>query len=233
VSDITLYYSSTPNGHKVVVMLEELGAPYDIHHIDIERGDQFEPWYDEISPNNRMPAIVDRAPEDGGEPLSVFESGAILYYLANKYDRFLPSETRPRTRVMEWLFWQVGGIGPMAGQAHHFIHYAPEKLEYAIERYVDECARLYSVLDNQLADGDYVAGAYSIADIACWGWIMRHERHHQKLSDFPNIERWFGLLESRAAIARTREIAGQYQGVSSNVSDDTRSVLFTPRKKPR
>ena len=131
------------------------------------------------------------------------------------------------------LFWQVGGLGPMAGQAHHFIHYAPESIDYAIKRYVDECTRLYGVLDNQLADGDYVAGDYSIADMACWGWVMRHERHRQNLADFPNVERWFELLEIRPAISRAREIAGRYAGVNSTIDDATRSVLFTPRDKRR
>lgn len=228
---ITLYYNPTPNGHKAVLLLEELGLEYELHYIDIQRGDQFAPWFGELSPNNRIPAIVDRQPDDGGAPLSVFESGAILYYLADKHDRFLPAGKRERTRVMEWLFWQVGGLGPMAGQAHHFIHYAPERIDYARERYLAECARLYSVLDEQLKRGEYLAGDYSIADMASWGWVMRHERHGQVLAEFPNLKRWFDCLEARPAIARTRDIASRYQGVSTSVDEDTRNVLFTPRKK--
>jgi GST-like protein len=230
--EVVLFYNPTPNGHKIVLLLEELGTDYEVRHVDIQRGDQFESWFDAVSPNNRIPAIVDHCPSDGGEPFSLFESGAILHYLADKYRRFLPLERRARSEVMAWLFWQVGGLGPMAGQAHHFLHYAPERIEYARQRYVAECARLYSVLDQQLARRDFVAGDYSIADMACWGWVMRHERHLQDLSDFPGIERWYRWLEAREAVKRTREIASHYQGVSTAVSDATRDVLFTPRVKP-
>ncbi|KAA3624216.1 MAG: glutathione S-transferase [Proteobacteria bacterium] len=233
MTDITLYYNPTPNGHKPLLLLEELGANYEIRHVDIERGDQFEPWFDDISPNNRIPAIVDHRPADSGDPLPVFESGAILHYLADKYGRYLPTGRRARTQVMEWLFWQVGGLGPMAGQAHHFLHYAPERVDYARERYGDECTRLYSVMDRRLAGRDYLAGAYSIADMASWGWVMRHERHGQNLDDFPELARWYAAIESRPAVGRVREIAARYRGVSASVSDRSRDILFTPRKKSK
>ena len=188
---IDLYYWTTPNGHKITIFLEETGLPCTIKPVNISKGEQFAPEFLAISPNNRIPAMVDLAPADGKGPLSVFESGAILQYLAEKTGKFLPTDPRGRAEVMQWLFWQMGGLGPMAGQNGHFNNYAPEKLPYAINRYVKETERLYGVLDERLADREFVAGDYSIADMAAYPWIVPHERHGQKLADFPNVKRWF------------------------------------------
>lgn len=176
---IELYYWPTPNGHKITIFLEEAALPYRIVPVDISAGDQFKPEFLAISPNNRMPAIIDHAPADGGAPISVFESGAILVYLAEKIGRFLPTALRSRKTVFEWLFWQVGGLGPMAGQNHHFVQYAPKSIPYAIDRYVRETSRLYAVLDRRLAEVEWVAGDYSIADMAIYPWIVPHERQRQ------------------------------------------------------
>jgi GST-like protein len=202
---IDLYFWPTPNGHKITVFLEEAGLPYELHPVNITAGDQFKPGFLKISPNNRMPAIVDREPEGGGTPLSVFESGAILTYLADKTGAFLPKTVRERTVVLEWLFWQVGGLGPMAGQNHHFVQYAKEQIPYAIERYVTETARLYRVLNGQLQGRDYVAGAYSIADMAIYPWIVGHEKQRQNLSDFPALKAWFERVAQRPAVVRAYE----------------------------
>ncbi len=203
---IELYYWPTPNGHKITIFLEEAGLDYQIFPINIQAGDQFKPDFLKIAPNNRMPAIIDRAPTDGGAPISIFESGAILQYLAEKTGKFIPTDLRQRKTVMEWLFWQVGGLGPMAGQNHHFVQYAPEKIPYAIERYVKETARLYGVLERQLTDRDYLAGDYSIADMACYPWIVPHAKQQQNLADFPHLHRWFDLLHERAAVKRAYAI---------------------------
>lgn len=204
---IELYYWPTPNGHKITIFLEEANLDYQIFPVNIGAGDQFKPDFLKIAPNNRMPAIIDRAPTDGGEPISVFESGAILQYLADKTGKFLPTSLRDRQTVMEWLFWQMGGLGPMAGQNHHFVQYAPEKIPYAIDRYVKETARLYGVLDRQLANKDYIAGDYSIADMACYPWIVPHEKQHQNLADFPHLQQWFERMQSRPAIIRAYDRA--------------------------
>ena len=197
---IDLFYWPTPNGHKITLFLEETGLPYRIEAVNIGAGDQFKSGFLAIAPNNRMPAIVDHDPSGGGAPISVFESGAILVYLADKVGQFLPKETRQRTAVLEWLFWQMGGLGPMAGQNHHFSAYAPEKLPYAIDRYVNETNRLYGVLDRQLAKtGAFVAGDYSIADMAAYPWTVPHERQGQKLEDFPYLKRWFEAIRDRPA----------------------------------
>jgi len=196
---IDLYYWPTPNGHKITLFLEEVGLPYTIHPIDIGKGDQFKPDFLKIAPNNRMPAIVDHAPADAGAPISLFESGAILLYLAEKTGRFLPADPRGRAQTLEWLFWQMGGLGPMAGQNHHFAIYAPEKLPYAIDRYVKETNRLYGVLDRQLAGRDYIAGAYSIADMAAYPWVVPYERQGQNLDDFPHLKRWFHAIHDKPA----------------------------------
>ena len=196
---IDLYYWPTPNGHKVTMFLEEAGLEYRIIPVDISAGDQFKPAFLAISPNNRMPAIVDHAPVDQGDAVSVFESGAILVYLADKIERFLPQDFRGRKVVLEWLFWQMGGLGPMAGQNHHFSVYAPEKLPYAITRYVNETNRLYGVLDRRLADREFLAGDYSIADMAAYPWIVPHERQGQNLDDTPNLKRWFETIRARPA----------------------------------
>lgn len=185
---IELYYWPTPNGHKITMFLEEAGLAYDIHPVDISAGDQFKPAFLAFSPNNRMPAIIDTQPADGGESISVFESGAILLYLAEKTGKFLPADIRARKSVLEWLFWQVGGLGPMAGQNHHFGIYAPETIPYAIQRYVNETNRLYGVLDRRLAAHEFLGGdAYSIADMATYPWVVPWKRQQQNLDDFPNL----------------------------------------------
>jgi GST-like protein len=222
---IDLYYWPTPNGHKITIFLEETGTPYRIVPIDIGRGDQFAPEFLKIAPNNRMPAIVDTAPADGGEPISVFESGAILVYLAAKSGRFLPRDTRAWVQVLEWLFWQVGGLGPMAGQNHHFVQYAPEKLPYAIDRYVKETSRLYAVLDKQLAGRAFVAGEYSIADMACYPWVVPHQRQQQNLDDFPNLKRWFEAIRARPAVERAYE-KGRQVNTKPTVDEESRKILF-------
>ena len=200
---IDLHYWTTPNGHKITLFLEEAGLPYRIVPINIGRGEQFAPEFLRIAPNNRIPAIVDNAPADGGAPLSIFESGAILLYLADKIRRFIPLDLRGRNVALQWVFWQMGGLGPMAGQNHHFSQYAPEQIPYAIERYVKETARLYAVLNKQLADGrEFIAGDYSIADMACYPWIVPHEKQRQKLEDFAHLARWFERIQQRPATER-------------------------------
>lgn len=204
---IDLYYWTTPNGHKVSLFLEEAGLPYKVHPINIGQGDQFKPDFLKIAPNNRIPAIVDQSPTDGGAPISLFESGAILLYLAEKTGQFLPQDLRGRQEALQWLFWQMGGLGPMAGQNHHFSQFAPEKIPYAIKRYVDETARLYGVLDRRLADRSFVAGAdYSIADMAIYPWIVSHKWQSQRLEDFPHVQRWFNSIKERPATVRAYEL---------------------------
>ena len=202
---IDLYYWPTPNGHKITILLEETGLPYDIKPVDISAGDQFKPAFLAFSPNNRMPAIIDRAPADGGEPITVFESGAILVYLAEKTGRFIASDARGRKTALEWVFWQMGGLGPMAGQNHHFVQYAPERIPYAMERYVKETNRLYGVLDRRLAGRDWIAGDCSIADMASYPWIVPWKRQQQNLDGFPDLRRWFDAMRSRPAVVRAYE----------------------------
>lgn len=200
---IDLHYWPTPNGWKISIMLEECDLPYRMIPVNIGRGEQFEPGFLRISPNNRMPAIVDDDPEDGGEPIAVFESGAILLYLAEKAGRFLPTDVRGRHSVTQWLMWQMGGLGPMAGQNGHFLLYAPEKVPYAIDRYGREVRRLYDVLDRQLArTGDCVAGSYSIADMAIFPWIVTHKAQGVVLDAYPAIRRWFAALRERPGVQR-------------------------------
>ena len=207
---IDLYYWTTPNGHKITLFLEEAGLPYRIVPINIGKGEQFQPDFLHIAPNNRIPAIVDNAPAGGGEPISVFESGAILLYLAEKTRQFLAADPRVRIDTLQWLFWQMGGLGPMAGQNHHFVQYAPETIPYAIDRYVKETARLYAVLNKRLADREFIAGAdYSIADMACYPWIVPHERQRQNLADFPHLARWFKAIRQRPATVRAYALAEQ------------------------
>ena len=227
---IDLYYWPTPNGHKITIFLEETGTPYRILPVNIGKGEQFQPDFLKISPNNRMPAIVDSAPVDGGAPVSVFESGAILLYLAEKTGAFLPKDLRGRFEVLQWLFWQMGGLGPMAGQNHHFSQYAPEKLPYAIDRYVNETSRLYAVLDRRLADRDFVAGEYSIADMASYPWIVPHERQKQNLDDFPNLKRWFEAIRSRPAVVRAYE-KGRAINTKPTIDDESRKFLFGQNAK--
>ena len=208
---IELYTSATPNGQKIHILLEETGLPYRLHWVDLRKGEQFDPEFLKISPNNKIPVILDRD-GPGGEPFSVFESGAILIYLAEKTGRFLPAEPRARTRVLEWLMFQVGGVGPMLGQAHHFRAYAREKIPYAIERYTNEGARIYRVLDKRLSEQEYLAGDYSIADMAVFPWIRLHERQGQDMADHPHLSRWFDAIAARPAVARdmdkTRDVVG-------------------------
>lgn len=222
---IELYYWPTPNGHKITIFLEEAELEYRIVPVNIGAGDQFKPDFLKIAPNNRMPAIVDLAPADGGEAISVFESGAILLYLAEKTGKFLPATLRDRKTVTEWLFWQMGGLGPMAGQNHHFTQYAPEKIPYAIERYVNETNRLYGVLNRQLEGRDYIAGDYSIADMACYPWIVPYERQQQQLEDFPNLQRWFEAIRDRPAVIRAYE-QGQPFSNRPTVNEESRKILF-------
>jgi len=199
---IDLYYWTTPNGHKISIFLEEAGLPYAVRPIHIGKGEQFAPEFLAIAPNNRIPAIVDHAPADGGASIPLFESGAILLYLADKTRRFLPQDLRGRNDALQWLFWQMGGLGPMAGQNHHFGSAAPEKIPYAIDRYVRETARLYGVLDRRLADREFVAGDYSIADMASYPWIVSHAKQQQDLGDFPHLRRWFETIRARPAVQR-------------------------------
>jgi len=222
---IDLHYWTTPNGHKITIFLEETSVDYTIKPVNIGKGEQFNPDFLAISPNNRMPAIVDHAPADGGPPLSVFESGAILQYLAEKTGRFLPQDLRGRTQVMEWLFWQVGGLGPMAGQNHHFLQYAPEKLPYAMDRYLKETERLYDVLDKRLAARAFIAGDYSIADMACYPWIVPHEKQGQDITSFRHLHRWFQAIQTRPAVVRAYARAEEINP-KPVVTDDSRSVLF-------
>ncbi|MEL6223582.1 MAG: glutathione binding-like protein [Cyanobacteria bacterium J06627_8] len=198
---IDLYYWTTPNGWKVSIMLEEVGLPYITHPINILTGDQFQPDFLKISPNNKMPAIVDPDGPDG-EPIALFESGAILMYLGEKMGQFYPTDLRDRYTVIQWLMFQMGGIGPMFGQAHHFRKYAKEKIPYAIDRYTNEAGRLYGVLDKQLAQVEYVAGDYSIADIAIFPWTISHETQGYNLDDFPNVKRWFDAINARPAVKK-------------------------------
>ena len=221
---IDLYTSATPNGQKIHIMLEECGLDYEDHFVDLDSGGQFDPAFLKISPNNKIPAILDHD-GPGGENLAVFESGAILLYLAEKTNQFLPIEPRARADVMQWLFWQVGGFGPMLGQAHHFRAYAPEPVDYAIDRYTNESRRLYNVLDRRLDGREFVAGAYSIADMSIFPWCRLHGRQGQKLDDFSNVQRWFQDIAARPAVAkdmaRLEDTADR-----RNWTDEQWSILF-------
>ena len=222
---IDLHYWPTPNGHKITMFLEETGLPYKIIPVDIGKGEQFKPEFLAIAPNNRMPAIVDHEPKGGGAPVSVFESGAILLYLAEKTGKFLPHDLRGRMDVLQWLFWQMGGLGPMAGQNHHFSQYAPEKIPYAIDRYVNETNRLYGVLNKRLADRPFMAGEYSIADMASYPWIVPYERQGQKLEDFPHLARWFRAIAARPATI-TAYAKGDAVRPQTEMTDEQKKVLF-------
>jgi GST-like protein len=226
---IELYYWPTPNGWKITIMLEELGVPYDVKYVNIGKGEQFEPSFLKIAPNNRMPAIID--PEGpGGSPISVFESGAILQYLGRKFGRFYPAEERQRVEVEQWLFWQVGGLGPMAGQTHHFRQYAPEKLPYAIDRYTNEVNRLYGVMDKRLADREFLAGDYSIADMASIGWVKPYKNQGQEIGDFPNLKRWFDAILARPAVERAL-VVGQDHRNNLATDKEAQKVLFGQRAR--
>ncbi len=222
---IDLYYWTTPNGHKITMFMEETGLPYNIVPVNIATGAQFAADFLAIAPNNRIPAIVDHDPKGGGAPLSVFESGAILMYLAEKCGQLLPGDLRARVAVTEWLFWQVAGLGPMAGQNHHFTRYAPQKIPYAVDRYVRETNRLYGVLNKRLADRAFLAGDYSIADIACYPWIVPYERQGQSLEDFPNLKRWFHAIHDRPATRRAYAKAATIN-TQTALTEEARRVLF-------
>lgn len=224
---IELFFAPTPNGFKVSIMLEELGVPYVARMINIGKGDQFKPGFLAISPNNKIPAIVD--PEGpGGAPISIFESGAILKYLAEKFGKLYPADARARVKTDEWLFWQVGGFGPMLGQNHHFALYAPEKIEYAIKRYRDETHRLYRVLDTQLEGRDFITGDYSIADIASIGWANGYARQGMDIEQFPNVKAWLARMNARPAVARGLALKVEAR-VDLTKDDEAKKVLFNQR----
>lgn len=223
---IDLYYWTTPNGHKITLFLEEAGLEYNVHPINIGKGDQFAPEFLKIAPNNRIPAIVDQNPNDHGEPISVFESGAILQYLAEKTGKFLSEDLRLKTQTLEWLNWQMGGLGPMAGQNHHFGVYAPEKIEYAINRYVKETARLYGVLDRRLQDREFIVGDYSIADMACYPWVVPYERQKQNINDFPNLKRWFDAIAAREATKRAYALVDKVNPGQPPNDEAAKKILF-------
>src|SRR5690606_29212346 len=223
---IELYYWPTPNGHKITMFLEEAGLHYRIRPVDISAGDQFKPEFLAFSPNNRMPAIIDTAPSDGGDPITVLEYGAILMYLAEKTGKFVPAGIRERKTVMEWVFWQMGGLGPMAGQNHHFGVYAPEKIQYAIDRYVKETNRLYGVLDRRLEGRAFIAGEeYSIADMASYPWIVPYERQQPDLQAFPNLHRWFDQIRERPATVRAYA-RGEPFASRPAVTEEGKKILF-------
>ncbi|UPT55381.1 GSH-dependent disulfide bond oxidoreductase [Dickeya zeae] len=205
---IDVYYAPTPNGHKITLFLEEAQLPYQLHRVDISAGDQFKPAFLAISPNNKIPAIVDNQPADQGAPLSLFESGAILLYLAEKTGKLLSTDMRERATTLQWLFWQMAGFGPMLGQNHHFNHYAPQPVPYAIDRYQKETERLYGVLNKQLSEHTWLAGnTYSIADIATYPWVVSHERQRIDLNDFPAVKSWFERIRERPATERAYQLA--------------------------
>jgi GST-like protein len=224
---IDLYYWTTPNGHKVTMFLEEAGLEYRLIPINIGKGEQFRPDFLKVAPNNRIPAMVDHKPAGGGKPVSLFESGAILLYLADKTGKFIPRTVHGRAAALEWLFWQMGGLGPMAGQNHHFSNYAPEKIPYAIDRYVKETNRLYGVLDQRLADHEFVAGEYSIADMASYPWIVPYERQGQNINDFPHLKRWFEAIRERPATKRAYDRAKEINpNPPATMTEEAKKILF-------
>ena len=223
---IDLYYCGTPNGLKMKIFFAETGLPHRVIPVDISKGEQFKPAFLAISPNNKIPAMIDHAPSDGGAPIELFESGAMLIYLADKIGRFLSGDLRGRNEVIKWLFWQVGGLGPMAGQIGHFNVYAPEKIPYAIDRYKRETHRLYGVLDKRLADREFIAGEYSIADMASYPWIVPHKGHGQSLDDFLHLRRWFETIARRPAVMRAYDGVEDSYTSNRRMSDEERQVLF-------
>jgi GSH-dependent disulfide-bond oxidoreductase len=223
---IDLYYWTTPNGHKITIFLEETGLAYTLKPVNIGKGEQFDPAFLAISPNNRIPAIVDHRPPGGGAPIPIMESGAILLYLAGKTAQLYPADLRARVDVCQWLFWQMGGLGPMGGQAHHFLHYAPEKLPYAIDRYVRECGRLYGVMNKRLADREFLAGGYSIADIACYPWVLP-QRQNQDMANFPHLARWKDAIAARPAVQRAYALVPKVNpNAKPPTSEQERKILF-------
>jgi len=224
---IDLHYWTTPNGHKITMFLEETGLEYKIFPVNIGKGEQFKAEFLAISPNNRIPALVDHEPKGGGKPISVFESGAMLVYLAEKTGKFLPASGAARYDVMQWLFWQMGGLGPMAGQVNHFKNYAVEKLPYAIDRYVKEVNRLHGVLNKRLADREFVAGDYSIADMASYPWIVPWERQGQNIADFPHLKRWFETIKARPATVRAYALVPKINPNQGGIrTEEERRILF-------
>ena len=219
---IELYYWTTPNGNKIMIFLEEAQIPYRIIPVNISQGEQFKESFLAFSPNNRIPAIIDHEPEDQEGPLSVFESGAILLYLANKVGQFLPLDSRSSIEATQWLMWQVGGLGPMLGQNHHFVIYASENIPYAVNRYVHETARLYGVLNKRLQDREFIVNQYSIVDMACYPWIINHEKQKQNIDDFPNVKRWLEDIAQRPAIIRTYQRAEDI-ALQMTPTEDSRS----------
>jgi GSH-dependent disulfide-bond oxidoreductase len=222
---IDLHYWTTPNGHKITMFLEEAGLEYKIIPVNIGKGEQFKAEFLAVSPNNRIPAIVDHKPKDGGKAITVFESGAILLYLAEKTGRFISADTRKRYETVEWLFWQMGGLGPMSGQNNHFAHYALDKIPYAIDRYRNEVNRLYGVLNKRLAGRDFIAGDYSIADMASYPWVVPYERQGQKIEDFPHLKAWFERIKARPATVKAYEIAKSINTAPS-ITEESRKILF-------
>jgi GST-like protein len=224
---IDLYYWTTPNGHKITIFLEETGLPYKIIPINIGKGEQFQRDFLAVSPNNRIPAMIDRAPVDGGKPIPVFESGAMLLYLADKTGQFIPRDLRGRTQALEWLFWQMANLGPNSGQNNHFSNYAVDKIPYAMDRYRNEVNRLYGVLNRRLADRAFLAGDYSIADMASYPWIVPWERQGQKLEDFPHVKRWFEAIRERPAVKRAYEKAKEVNPNMGGIrTAEERAILF-------
>lgn len=231
MSDLDVFYWPTPNGWKVTILLEELEQPYDLVPVDIRKGEQFRTDFLAISPNNKIPAIVDRAPADGGPSVALFESAAILTYLAEKHGRLYPSTLRVRHEVNQWLAWQIAALGPTAGQVHHFREYSAERVPYAIERFTNEINRLYGVLNARLADRAFLAGDYSIADIACWPWIRLWRHHAQTLDDFPHLKRWLEALAARPAVNRGFRVGSAWREGRSGMTDDERKVLLGQRAR--
>jgi len=224
---IDVYYWTTPNGHKITIFLEEAGLEYKIIPVNIGKGEQFKADFLAVSPNNRIPAIVDHDPPDGGKPLSVFESGAILFYLANKTGKFISKDMRARVAALEWLFWQMGGLGPMSGQNNHFSNYATDKIQYAMDRYRNEVNRLYGVMNKRLADHEYLAGDYSIADMACYPWVVPWERQGQKISDFPHLKRWLEAIARRPAVVKAYEWTPKINPGQGGIrTAEERAILF-------
>jgi len=231
---IDIYFWPTGNGKKITIMCEECALPYRVIPVNINKGEQSTPEYERINPNNKMPTIVD--PEAKGGPITIFESGAILEYLGEKTGKFLPADLHGKYRVLQWVYWQIGGLGPMAGQAHHFLRYAPQKVEYAMHRFRTEVARLYKVMDKQLAKTEYLAGEYSIADMASWPWVVRHDWQEQNLDDFPHVKRWFAAVGERPAVKRGAAVGQEWTNFAQPMSDSDKKQLFNLRdedfKKP-
>ena len=229
---IDLYFAATPNGLKAKLFLEEADIAYRVIPVSLSKGEQLKPEFLAISPNNKIPAIVDHEPVGGGAPITLFESGAIMLYLAEKTGRLIPTDTAGRAEVLQWLFWQMAGLGPMAGQIGHFNVYAPEKVPYAIDRYMRETSRLYGVLNQRLADRSFIAGEFSIADIACYPWIVPHEAHGQNLDAFPHLKRWFETMAARPATLRAYEgVENVYAPKHQTLSEEERQILFGQRAR--